>query len=801
MLSYVRRAFDQASLWGSRVAAGRPVVVAAIACALAACAWSAAAYAAWFGWEVTTHLPGRSQVAEIGDMARATTLLDVHDRPVFTIFKEQRIDVPLSQVSANLIRAVISVEDQRFYEHRGVDLVRVAAALMANVRSGRRAQGGSTITQQLARQSFLSRDKTLRRKLKEVLLAADIEHSYSKDEILRLYLNKVYFGDGLYGVEAASLGYFGTHASELSVDQAALLAGLIQSPSAYAPTANLARAIARRNIVLQTMLDSGVIDRATHDRARGAPVHLRNALRRDELFGLYFKEQVRRELVDRFGWERVSEGGLRVYTTIDPDLQHETEKIVESSLDGIEARRSYKHTPRAMMTPPAEDQTPDYLQAAVVVLDPATGEVRALVGGRSFKESRFNRAMQAKRQPGSAFKPFVFAAALENGYSPATLLTGLDDPVLTPQGEWMPEDEHSGATEMTLRTALRSSSNRAAVRLLTSVGIVRTVNQVKLMNVGSVPSVPSLALGSGEVTLLSMTAAYAAFAHGGVVNKPTLIRRVEDSDGVVLVRYTPQPQRAVSETSAFLMASMLSDVINAGTAYRARTAGFTLPAAGKTGTTNDYKDAWFVGFTPRIVAGVWIGFDQPQTIIANGYAGELAVPLWAAVMKRATAGDKARWFDRPRDVTAVNVCRMSGRLPAGGCDHVEVTNDDGATEVRSMIYTEYFRRGTEPTTLCDLHQSPNFFEQLAGVFGKDVTPNPVRSTDAGLPAHGTPQAQQEEAVAATAGETEADQAGVEQPKKKKRGFWSRLFGRGRDADKDDRKKESEENDRKKPDSQ
>ncbi len=332
--------------------------------------------------------------------------------------------------------------------------IRIAAAVLRNLEAGRRAEGGSTITQQLARQSFLTRDKTYRRKLKEVILAAHIENLYSKEQILELYLNKVYFGDGLHGIEAAARGYFAKSASDLTLPEAALLAGLIQSPSSYAPTVQPRRALARRAVVLQAMVSAGEIDQATADRARKAEVRLANALEIKETSGLYFKEQVRRELVERFGWQRVYQGGLRVSTTLDPDLQAAAEKIVEKGLQEIEQRKGYAYKPRAAaVTPVASKDSgrPDYLQAALVAIDPETGHVRALVGGRDFDESRFNRAAQAKRQSGSAFKPFVFAAALEAGHSPASVITGLDEPILTAQGEWVPEDEHTTATSMTLQ--------------------------------------------------------------------------------------------------------------------------------------------------------------------------------------------------------------------------------------------------------------------------------------------------------------------------------------------------------------
>jgi len=759
--------------------AGRPRLLVAIVAMLAMLVFAIGGWGVWFSYELTAGLPDRNALKTIGDMAQATTLLDASDQPAFTIFKEQRLEVPIERMSPTLIKAVVAVEDQRFYEHSGVDGIRVAAAALKNLEEGRRAEGGSTITQQLARQSFLTRDKYYKRKLQEVILAAYIEKMYDKNEILEIYLNKVYFGGGLYGVEAASRGYLGKSCQNLTLDEAALLAGLIQSPSSYAPTVNMDRAVARRAVVLQAMVASGVIEPGAADRARAMPVTLVNGLEIKESSGLYFKEQVRRELVERFGWQRVYQGGLRVYTTLDAALQRSAEVLVEKGLSDIEHRPGYKHPRRGADGTLKEGTLPLYLQGALVAMDPATGYVRAMVGGRSFDESRFNRAVQAKRQAGSAFKPFVYATALEAGYSPATLITNLNDPIATPQGGWVPEDEHSTADSMTLRSALRTSSNRAAVQLLNGVGIKNAVGYAERLNVGTMPSVPSLALGAGEVTLMSLTAAYGAFADQGIVRQPVLIRRVEDRDGKVLYQEAGKSHRAVSESTAFLMSSMLSDVINSGTAYRARQAGFVLPAAGKTGTTNDYVDAWFVGFTPHLVAGVWIGFDQPATIISNGYAGELAVPVWAGFMKVATKADKPDWFDRPSNVVAVNVCRVSGKLPNGGCDHVEVVNRDGLLENRSMIYTDYFVKGTQPTELCPLHPSPSFMDRVAGVFGGDSA-KPVHAEDAGLPPAQTGTAgtrPPSPAAAESRPEPPSAEPTTEAPAKK-RGFWARVFGKG-----------------------
>ncbi len=721
---------------------------------LALVTWSSIAGAAWMARTVFTGLPDNAALQAVGAMPQATTLLDVNDRHAFTIFREQRLEVPLSRVSPHLIAALVAIEDQRFYRHGGVDVVRVMGAALQNLREGRAAQGGSTLTQQLARQSFLTPDKTISRKLREVVVATRLEREFSKDEILELYLNKVYFGDGLYGIEAASLGFFGKPASDLDVPEAALLAGLVKSPSTYAPTINLDRATSRRNIVLQAMRSSGAIDEPTYASAVASPVVLNDLLRGEEGYGQYFKEEVRQELVARFGWERVSQGGLRVFTTIDLDMQKAAEAEVMRALEDIEKRQGRRRNP---------DGEP--LQAALVALDPATGDVRAMVGGRDFSQSSFNRSMQARRQPGSSFKPFVYAAALEAGFSPATVLTGLDEPIPTLDGDWVPEDEHSESPTMSVRTALRTSSNRAAVRMLQWVGIPETVSYAKRMGVGAVPPVPSLALGSGEVTLLSMTTAYAAFANGGLLPTPTLIRRVETAEGDLLFDGAVEPERVMEESTAFLMASLLADVVNAGTAWQARNVGFRLPAGGKTGTTNDYHDAWFVGFTPHLATGVWIGYDTPRPIIGNGYAGTTVVPLWGRFMAAATKGDEADWLEQPDTVNGVTICRLSGRLATDAC---RGAHDEGGA---SMVYTEYFAHGTEPLDFCPLHGRSLFRFFAGGTSGmSDPAPPPAAAP---APAAAEPAPVVEVAAAPPAAPE------VKPEPEKKRGFWGRLFGGGR----------------------
>ena len=667
---------------------------------LAIAAWIVAGVVAVAAADVWFGTPSAKAIRDMGNLPTATTVLDKDGKPVFTVFKERRIAVRLADISPHLIHAVLATEDRRFYDHDGLDGWRIGGAFIANLRAGGRTQGGSTITQQLARKTFLRDDKTLRRKMREAFLAVRIEHMFSKDEILEIYLNKVYLGDGYYGVEAASRGYFGKPSKALTIDEAALMAGLIQAPSAYAPTAHAARAIARRAVVLQQMVEAGYLDAESARRLEKADVHLSNGFGGDRT-AQYFKNHIVRFLVDRFGWEAVSERGLRVYSTIDMRAQLAAEDAVAKGVASAEKMRGFKAPRRGDKDATAAKRAPAYLQGALVAIDPTNGEVRALVGGRSFEESQFDRATQARRQAGSAFKPFVFAAAIEGGATPATVLTDLDDTVMVPDGPWRPADGHSSLESMTMRTALRISSNRAAVQVLQNVGIPRAVAYASRMGLEA-PSVPSLVLGTGDVTVLSMATAYGTFANGGWMRPPVFIRKVEDRDGKVLFRDDSHASQAITAETAFLMANMLADVVNRGTGYRARQAGFRYQAAGKTGTTNDYRDAWFIGFTPALVASVWVGFDDPKTIVPGGYAGDIAAPIWGRFMQQAVTTD-AGWIKRPSGIVSEEICRESGLLPTEGCYRATVIKPDGTDTGQPVVGAEYFRRGTEPSEYCTIH--------------------------------------------------------------------------------------------------
>jgi len=731
--------------------------VTAIAC-LSALAVS------WFILSVLSGLPDDDALRNVGTMAQATVAFDRHDRAAFTISREQRIEVPLDRMSPHIVHAVLTVEDQRFYDHAGIDVIRIAGAALANLRLGRAAQGGSTLTQQLARQAFLTPERTLRRKLREIVLAARLERTFTKPEILEIYLNKVYFGDGLYGVEAASMGVFGKHAADLDVPEAALLAGLVQAPSALAPREHLDLAVTRRNLVLGLMRDTGTIDDATYRAARDSSVRLDDSFDRAGDSGRYFKEEVRKELVERFGAERVYTGGLRVYTSLDPGMQRAAEREVARTLATIERRQNRS----------GQSEADDPLQAALLALDPVTGAVRVMVGGRDFGRSHFNRATQARRQPGSAFKPIVYATALEQGYTASTLISDLSEPIEISGGEWLPADGYADTDAMTMRSALQVSSNRAAVHMLQTVGIPHVLDYAQRLGIGSQAAVPSLALGSSEVTLLSMTRAFAAFANGGIVTRPTLIRRVESADGQLLYEAARDETRAISTATAFILTSMLANVVDAGTGRQARAVGFAKPAAGKTGTTNDRRDAWFVGYTPHLATGVWIGHDRPHPIAARGSAAELAVPLWGRFMMTATEDDPPDGFAVPDAVEPARICRLSGLLANDACRHAKIADEHANGSGESMVYTEYFATGTAPVSYCPLHRGWSILDLFA------------RGGHTASPGAAPPISVPGMTDGATAGRSSAGPNVVKpRPEEQtealpaRRGFWARLFGIGK----------------------
>jgi 1A family penicillin-binding protein len=688
--------------------------------AVAATAWVASWRAFRFTASIVGELDRAGTLTDISPRPQATLVFDRHGKPAFSYFVEQRTDVPLDRVSRHMVDAIVAVEDQRFFRHHGIDPVRIVGAAVKNIRAGRIVQGGSTITQQLARAAQLSPVRTYERKIREILVAARLEQRYTKRQILEEYLNTVYFGEGYYGVEAASRGYFGKSAADVNLAEAALLAALVRAPSYDSPCVSPARAKKRRDLVLGLMGRQGRIAAAEMQAAMAIPIpdgsHRTTAAGVNvsaSSTGLYFQEEIRRQLFHMFGAERVLRGGLRVYSTYDPELQIEAERAIAWRIERIAKTRKA-----------ARD-----LQGSLVAMSPETGDVYALVGGRDYRESSFNRATQARRQAGSAFKPIIYAAALERGFAPGTLLRDLDVPIQTVGAAWLPDGGHE-RDEYTLRRALQVSSNRAAAQVLQQVGVTTAVYYAQRLGIASqLPLVPSLALGTGEVTLLELTSAYTAFANHGLVSAPRLMTRIEDVSGTTIWFSEERHTQALSPSTAYLMSSMLADVVTSGTAARARTAGFSLPAAGKTGTTDDYTDAWFIGYTPHLLAGVWFGLDQPAPIMREGFGGVVAVPAWATFMSAATKGTKPEWYKMPAGIEKVAICRLSGMRAGPGCREAHQVVPAGyvsdaqtlpsipagiegkyppepssaVTVPEPVVYEDLFPTGAIPSERCTLH--------------------------------------------------------------------------------------------------
>jgi penicillin-binding protein 1B len=602
------------------------------------------------------------------------------------VWEERRV-VSLSEVPPIIVKAILAVEDERFYSHHGIDPVSVVRAVWVNLRSGGVVQGGSTLTQQLMKNFFLSDERTLNRKIKEAIMALIAERKYSKDEILENYLNEIYLGQrgsqGIFGIWEASQFYFSKQLSELTVGEVALLAGLIRAPNRLSPYRGFDAAIKRRNVVLAKLVDDKIITRKQYDTA------MRESLAHRELVKItndapYYVDYLRRELAENYSNEALTADGLRIFTSMDLQLQRMAERSLAEGLKKLED--AYPALRRR-----GEE---DNLEGAIVVLRPQTGEVKAMVGGRSYQKSQFNRVFQAKRQPGSIFKPFVYLAALmsvgEGGkrFTPATMVE--DSPFLWSYDgqEWEPgnyNDEYFGT--VTFRRALEKSLNSATARIARDVGIKRVRDIAHRLGIQSaLPAVPSLALGAGEVTPLEVAVAFSTLANNGVRTRPLTVKQVMDPNGRVLEKRDVRVEKILTPQLAFIMNHLLKGVLDRGTGDLARRWGFTRPAAGKTGTTNDYKDAWFVGYTPDLLAVVWVGFDNKAKLGLSG--AQAALPIWTEFMKRATAGAPITDFVPPAGIKIVDIDPLSGQLATPNC---------------SYVLREAFLEGEEPTSTCPLH--------------------------------------------------------------------------------------------------
>jgi penicillin-binding protein 1A len=604
---------------------------------------SAAAVAALWAFTILPRSLPSVTALESFQPLQGSRVYDDNDELITELHVERRIFVPLAHIPPILRDAVIATEDRRFYSHFGVDPIGIARAVWQNYRRGRIVEGGSTITQQLTKVLFLTPDKSLDRKMKEAVLAIELERRYSKDRILEMYLNQVYFGNGAYGVEAASRTYFGKSVAELGVREAALLAGLPRAPSTYSPFEHGEAARRRREVVLRRMVEYGTLKDADAKKLVRADLGLIPPERR-RTTGQYFLEYVQQTLEAKYGADMVFKGGLNVYTTLNPTMQLTAEQSLREGLKALEGRSK---TARPNERP----------EGAVVTIEPQTGYVRAIVGGYDFFRSEFNRAVQARRQPGSAFKPFVYIAALESGFTPASRVE--DAPVsyaIGPNGQsWKPDNydrKFRGST--TLQQAIEESVNVVTVKLQEQIGLNRTVRVARRLGISSPLDVNlSMALGTSDLTLLELTSAYAALANQGAWLPPTTIRYVTDAQGKLLEEHVPEPREAVSAETAYVITHMLRGVVERGTGQAAKALG--RPVAAKTGTTNDYSNAWFVGFTPRLATGVWVGYDRPRSLGKDETGSRVAVPIWLSYMTKILADTPREDFPVPDKVVFVPV--------------------------------------------------------------------------------------------------------------------------------------------------
>ncbi len=642
------------------------------------------------------------------DPLQASKVYAADGRLITDFGTERRTVISLDAMAPALPAAFLAVEDKRFYQHHGVDWLGVLAAVKDRVLGGR-SRGASTITMQLAGNLWPDEiDRRQRggfsgisRKLKEAKVAGEIEKRYTKDKILELYLNKIYLGNGAYGVESAAQRYFGKHASDVNVAEAAMLAALPKAPGGYDPRLHPGNALARRNLVLGLMRDAGMLTGEETETWRAYPIAL--ASRADfQGVGRYFVEYVRQQLEARLG-SALYEEGYRIYTTLDLNAQAAAERALNAQLDRIEAgdlgtyrHQTYREYVEARGSGPGERTTTPYLQGAVVVLEAKTGNILAMVGGRDFDDSKFNRAVQAERQPGSTFKPIVYSAALEAGMSLDQI--AMDTSVSIPipdQPNWEPSNYNGRFSNapMTLRQALWESTNTIAVQVGLEVGLPSLVDEARRFGLsGPIPQVPSLTLGSLDVRPIDMVAAYTTFANLGIRTEPNAILRVEDEAGRTVYEATPVRRRVLSDGVAWTMTDALQGVVQQGSGSAVWRAGFRLPAGGKTGTTNDYNNVWFIGFTHDLVAGVWMGFDQLTPIMSNAQGGRLAAPAWASMMLEIyQRRPPPSGWPRPADMMQTfEIDRTTGFRATPFCP-------------REYVETRSYLPGTEPKEFCPIH--------------------------------------------------------------------------------------------------
>ena len=651
-----------------------------------------------------------------------TRIYDVHGEIVTELFTERRTIIPLNEIPVNLQNAFLATEDEHFFTHWGINPRGIVRAALVNLRHGRVVEGGSTITQQLSKVLFFTQEKTLGRKVREFLLAMQLERHYSKEEIFQLYLNQIYFGSGAYGVEAAARTFFGKHVKDLTLAECAILAGLPRSPKYYSPLANPQNAQRRRTWVLSRMRRSGFITAKEETMANQVPIVSQRTPVAPPV-GAYFIEYLRQILEPKYGENALYQGGYSIYTTLDLKMQRAAEDVMNKSLSEFDAQaakdraatllaENKKRKKAKQPLLPTASTTTVKVQGALVAIDTRTGGIRAMVGGREFKESQFNRVYQSQRQPGSAFKPFVWLAAVDDGMTEATivdddraafyndgrdwkLLESATDAFAIAQATapfpsdqaWVPQDwDFKYFGPVTLRTGLAMSRNLVAIRLADHFGAQAILDYAKKCGIKSViQPVLSIALGTEAVNLLEITAAYCTFANGGIHSEPYGIIRVEDKNGRVLEDYSPKQSVELSAQSAYIMTDMLHAVVMEGTGRRVLE--LDRPAGGKTGTNQDLRDLWFVGFTPDLAAGAWMGYDDFTSMGKKFTAASKVVPWWTAFMKKALAGSPVHNFSVPDGIVFAKIDAQTGYLALPSCPKVVLAA---------------FKKGTEPHDLCPI---------------------------------------------------------------------------------------------------
>lgn len=592
------------------------------------------------------------------NISMSSIVYDRHGQLIGNLFDHRKTWVSLDKIHPHLQKAVVAIEDARFYNHFGIDLKGIARAAVRNLIPGGPMEGGSTITQQLAKIALLSSERTLIRKFKDITCALGIEQSFTKNQILELYLNSIYLAHGNLGVEAAAQYYFGKSAATLTLDQAALIAGLIRSPENYSPFKDPELAVARRNLVLKKMYEQGYITAAEYKKASAKPL---NVTKREKtsIAGAYFLDYVKESLIAEHGFteEELRLGGFRIYTTLDITAQKAAEEVT-TKLPGFTRK--------------------DSPQIALLTLDPRTGEILAMVGGRNYTDTQLNRSVKSYRQPGSAIKPFVYAAALDGGFTAASLLEDKPLVITLANGvEWRPENnDHDYRGKITLRRALSESVNTVAVQLVQTLGVENVAAKIEAMGINSLVKSGSnndlnlapLALGglTKGVTPLELTAAYSAFANGGKYSKPYAVQKIVDNKGKTIKQFHPVQKETLSPQTAYIITMLLQDAVEKGTGQQAKLPD--RPVAGKTGTTSNYTNAWFIGYTPDLITTVWLGNDRQEEpmVYQKGRIGSAtASALWKQYMAKVTKNRPVLDFIQPPGIVWANVDPETGRTVSG----------------------------------------------------------------------------------------------------------------------------------------